>query len=181
MTRLSRLLPPAALLAALGAAGAATAQDGPMSGGPGGFGHGGHGGRTLDVAAIDANGDGSLDRAELVARSAERLALLDLDSDGALDRAELIAAFPAQSGFDVFSANPAEGMAVRILALNGATAAGRVEVAVLSEAQVNMLLTRLDADRDDAISAAEAEAPMGRHAEHGDHDGKDGHRRGPRF
>ncbi len=177
MTRLSRLLPAAALLAGLGVAGIAAAQEGPMPG----FGRGGPHGpgmRVIDFAAIDANGDASLDRAELLARSAARLSALDLDSDGALDRAELIAAFPAPNPvFDVFTVNPAEGMADRMIAMHGGTAEGRVAVSVLSEAQVNRLLTRLDTDRDDAISAAEAEARMDRHGGRG---GPDGHRRGPR-
>jgi len=176
MTKLSRMLPAAAIVAAL--AGAAAAHDGgPRGAGPGG--PGGFGGpRALDVAAIDVNGDGALDRAELVARATERLALLDLDSDGALDRIELIAAFPAPSGFDLFEVNPAEARADRVLAMHGGTAAGRVAVDVLTEAQVNALLTRFDADRDDAISTEETEAQARRHA---DGRGPDGPRRGPRF
>ena len=177
MTRLSRTLPAAALLAALAAAGVAAAQDGPMPGfGPGG--PGGPGPRALDFAAIDTNGDGSLDRAELLGRSAARLAVLDLNADGALDRAELIAAFPGPPRpFDVFTVNPAEDMADRMIALHGGTAAGRVELTALSETQVNMLLTRVDTDRDDAISTAEAEAQA---AHRGGHGGPEGHRRGPR-
>lgn len=183
MTQVSRFLPAAALLAALGAAGVATADGGQMRG----FGHGGPGGsaefgsggpRSIDFAAIDANADGSLGRTELLDRSAAKLAVLDLNGDGALDRAELITAFPAANPvLDVFSASPAEAMADRMIAMNGGTAEGRVDMATLSEAQVNRLLTRLDADHDDAISAAEAEAPMGRHA---GHDGE-GRRRGSRF
>lgn len=174
MTRLARFLPATALLAALGGAGVAAAEDGPMPG----FDVGGPGPRALDFAAIDANADGSLDRAELTARSTARLAVLDLDNDGALDRAELIAAFPAPHPvFDVFAVNPAEGMADRMIATLGGTAAGQIAVTALSEAQVNMLLARMDTDRDDGISTAESEVRMDHRGGRG---GPDDHRHGPR-
>ena len=85
---------------------------------------------------------------------------------------------PPAAMFNLFGADPGEAMADRILAGEGGVAADRVEVAALSEAQVNQLLERLDEDRDDAISAAEAEAAMERRAERG---GPGHHRHGPRF
>ncbi|MBP7243480.1 EF-hand domain-containing protein [Amaricoccus sp.] len=152
----------AALVATIAAASAAAAHSphgshgarGPW-GGPGGPG-------AIDFAAIDANGDGSLSREELQARAVERLAVFDLNGDGVLDREELIAAFPGRGGmFAVFSVDPAEAAADRILAMTGATAAGQVSVAALAEEQVNMIFVRLDSSRDDAISEEEA-APQQR-------------------
>ena len=174
MNRLSRSLTAAVLAALTVGAVAAFAQEGPMPGFGPGF---GPGPRAIDFAAIDANADGSLDRAELLTRSAARLAPLDLNGDGALDRAELIAVFPAPPAIEVFAANPAEDMADRMIAMHGGTAEGRVELTALSETQVNMLLTRADADRDDAISTAEAEALIERPGPRG---GPKGHQHGPR-
>ncbi|MBP7003276.1 hypothetical protein [Amaricoccus sp.] len=171
MARAPRLAAAAtAALIAMAAAVAAHPPQGPEGargpwGGPGGP------GREIDFAAIDANGDGSLSREELRARAVERLTVLDLDGDGALDRAELVAAFPTRGGgLAVFSVDPAEAAADRVLAMGGATAAGRVEVAALAEEQVNMLFVRLDLSRDDAISAAEA-APRPPHDRQGRHGG----------
>lgn len=156
----------AALVATIATAGAAAAN---MAHGPEGARGAWGGPAAIDFAAIDANGDGSLSRDELRARAVERLATLDLDSNGVLDRAELIAAFPARgSVFSVFSADPAEAAADRILAMTGATAAGQVEVGALADEQVNMLFLRLDTSRDDAISADEAKAgPHDRGGRHG--------------
>jgi hypothetical protein len=157
MTTTRKLLSVAAVLGAISAAGVAAAHDGRggPGGGPLGFGRGG-----VDFVAIDANGDGALGRDELVARSTSRIVEIDLDRDGAIERAELIEAAPTRGPrlFDVFAPDPAEEMADRVLAMHGGTATGSVAVADLAEAQVNMLLTRLDENRDDALSQAEAEA-----------------------
>jgi hypothetical protein len=161
MTPTSRLALAAGCLAGLAViAGAATAQDR------------GHGSRGIDVVAIDADGDGTLSRAELQARAVERLTRADSNGDGALDRAELIAVMPSPHGgfFDVFGADPAEAMADRTLALMGATETGRVEIVALADRRVNTLLAYVDTDRDAAVSQEEAEAVQsrrGRHDEHG--------------
>jgi hypothetical protein len=147
-----------AALAALG--GAAAAQSGYMDGMVGGHGE-------IDFAAIDTDVDGSLSRAELQARAQARLAPADGNGDGMLDRTEIVALFPAAPGrmIDVFSADPAERMADRLLALMGATEAGRVELAALADRRVNMLLAMADEDRDAAISQAEADASNARRAD----------------
>lgn len=130
-------------------------------GGPGGA-------RGVDFAAIDADGDGVLTRAELQARAVERLGRLDANGDGALDRAELVAAFPAPPAlFAVFAPEPGGEMVDRVLAMTGATAAGQVAVVELADAQVNMLLTHLDGDRDEALSADEAAGGPGGPRRHG--------------
>ena len=181
MTRISRIATAVALLGGVAAAGMAAAQDGPPSGGPMmmmGFGPG-----RIDFAAIDTDGNGSLSRAELVARATERLANADADGDGTLTRAEIVDAMPGPRLLDLFGANPAEAFADRMLALMGATEAGQVTVADLAGQRVNFLLAFADTDRDAAVSRAEADAMgsrhrggMGRH--HGGPDRSD--RDGPR-
>ena len=165
--------------ALVAAAGAAAAQHGPM----------GMDSDGIDFAAIDSDGNGSLSRAELQARAQARLAAADANGNGILERTEIIAMFPAppQRMFDVFSADPGEEMADRLLAMLGATEAGQVDVAALADRRVNMLLAFADEDRDAAISTAEAEAMQERrggwrsgHRDHrGGPDGGRGERSGP--
>jgi hypothetical protein len=172
----------AAALLALAAAGPVAAQ-GPhgMMGtmGPDGMmsmGGMGRGGRVLDFAAIDTDGNGSLSRAELQARARARLATADQNGDGNLDRAEIIAALPgSHSAFvTMFSPDPAEGHADRILALVGATETGQVEITVLADRRVNQLFAYVDTDHDAAISRAEANALAARHARGARHHGAPG-------
>lgn len=169
MTRIARTAAAATLLAGLAAAGIAVAQDAPSSppaGGPGaggpmammGFGPG-----RIDFAAIDTDGNGSLSRAELVARATERLARVDANGDGTLTRAELVAAMPAPRLLDLFGPNPGEAYADRVLALMGATESGEVVIADLAGQRVNFLLAFADTDRDAAISSDEADAMRDRH------------------
>ena len=184
MRPLTRMTALAALLGALASAGAAAAQEGP-EGGPGGpmmmMRPGG-----IDFVAIDTDGNGSLSRAELQARAVARLAKADANGDGFLDRDELIAAMPGPHGgvIEVFSADPAEGFADRMLALMGATETGRVEIVALGDRRVNTLLAFADTDRDAAISQAEADAIKDRHARmhgpggRGDHGDRGGSRMG---
>jgi hypothetical protein len=195
MSRLHRLTAAAALLGGLAAASVAAAQDapaagptdgpmmegpmmeGPMMEGPMMGGHmmmmGGpmRHGRGIDFAAIDTDGDGTLTRAELVARATERLAEADANTDGMLDRDEIILALPGpRSAFlHIFSADPAEAWADRLLAMMGATESGQVEVAALAERRVNDLFAWIDVDRDAAVSLAEVEALQERHAERMEH------------
>lgn len=164
-----------ALAAGLLGAGAAYADPG----------FGPHGAAGIDVTAIDTDGNGVLSRDELRARAIERIGAADANGDGALDRDELIAALPGGGGagfVEIFSAPPQGRMADRILAVAGATEAGSVEVTVLADQRVNMLLARLDADNDAAISAEEAEAGSGRMhdrmARGGEEHGMQGHGRG---
>jgi hypothetical protein len=173
-----------ALVATLASgAGAAIAQDGPMRGRMGPM--GAMAGPTLgglDFVAIDTDKNGSLSRAELQARAVARLAVVDTDHDGALSRDELVVAMSDGRGglVALFSVDPAEAMADRLIARMGGTEAGRVEVAVLASDRVNRLLAFADTDRDAAISQAEADAMQARVASRRDHHGwhrGDGHGR----
>ena len=181
--RIPKLAATAALFGGIAAAGVAAAEDGPR-GGPMMM-MGGHGG--LDFVAIDTDRNGSLSRAELQARAAARLARADANGDGALDRDEIIVALSGSEVrlFGVFSTDPAEGFADRMLAMMGATETGRVEVAALADRRVNALLAIADTDRDAAISQPEADAMQAerqawmerghdRHARGDDRDGRHG-------
>ncbi|HET9068286.1 MAG TPA: hypothetical protein VFN28_06550 [Amaricoccus sp.] len=181
MNRLALTAAAAALLGGVAAAGIAAAQDAPPTppadapaaapGGPAAAGPAGRGGPMammgfgpgrIDFVSIDTDGNGSLSRAELVARATERLSLSDSDGNGTLTRAELVAAMPAPRFLDLFGPNPGEAFADRVLALAGATEAGEISVADLAGQRVNFLLAFADTDRDAAISQAEADA-MGKH------------------
>lgn len=203
MTPVSRISA-AALVAGIAAAGIAAAQDsppdaplggpmgGPMTGGPmaGGPMAGGpmvmmgFGPGRIDVVAIDTDGNGSLSRAELVARASERLAKADANGDGTLTRAELIEALPGPRHglLDLFGPDPAAAFADRLLALMGATEGGQVTVADLANQRVNFLLAFADTDRDGAVSQAEADSMRdshrGRMGRHGHGHGMDGMDRG---
>ena len=161
----------ATALAAL-AAGTAIAQEGPGDM-LGGF----HG--AIDVVAIDTDGNGTLTRAELQARAAERLARADANGDGSLDRLEIVALMPAPRGgfLNVFAEDPAERMADRLIALLGGTETGRVEVAALGDRRVNAILALADTDRDAALSPEELTAAADRLDRHGPGHGR-GDRRG---
>ena len=112
----------------------------------------GFGPGRIDFVAIDTDGNGSLSRAELVARASERLAKADANGDGTLTRAELIEALPGPRHglLDLFGPDPAAAFADRLLALMGATEAGQVTVADLANQRVNFLLAFADTDRDGA-------------------------------
>ena len=114
----------------------------------------------IDFVAIDTDGNGSLSRAELQARATARLGRADANGDGALDRDEIVAAMPGPHGglVERLRRRPGRALADRLLALMGATEAGQVEVAALADRRVNMLLAFADTDRDAAISQAEADA-----------------------
>jgi Ca2+-binding EF-hand superfamily protein len=184
MTRHKRLLALATLMGGLGLGGGAFAQQAapdmpppPPPGKEAGRGHpmempgglGGPRGARIDFVAIDADGDGALTRDELTARATTRLAAADANGDGALDRAELIAALPGPRNtiLMVFAPDPAAERADRFLAFMGVAENGRVEIAAIAERQVNGLVARFDADRDGAISRAEARRPAKGHRSHG--------------
>ena len=141
------LLVALAIAAGIGAAAPALADRGGMRG------------AALDFDAIDADGDGTITRAELEAHGTARLAEFDANGDGLLDRAELIAMMPAPGGMrPLFLRDPAEMRVERMLEHHGAGEAGAVAIAVLLDERVAMTLRMWDGDQDGAISRAEAEA-----------------------
>ena len=148
MTTIRTIAAAAVLATSLG--GIAQAQGGPS----------GPGGETLDFEAIDSDANGSLSRAELQARAVARLGRADANGDGWLDREEIVVILPGHENapFRIFSIDPEAARADRLLALLGATEAGRVEIGVVADHRVNMLLAAMDSDRDAAISQAEVDA-----------------------
>ena len=191
MTFLPRLTAASLLLAGL-AAGTASAQTPPppQDGRPGPRAEDMRGPMPphrlpLDFAAIDTSSDGTLSRDELTQRATSRLSRTDTNGDGTLDRSEIVAAMPTPPGsfMMVFTVDPAEAHADRMLQMMGAGDAGQVDVAAIAERQVNALLARYDTDFDGAITRAEADAarrhgPKRQHGPEGKH-GKDrwkGHR-----
>lgn len=137
---------------------------------------GGLGRRGLDFAGIDADGNGSLSREELINRARSRIVGVDANGDGRLDRAELIAAMPAPGGplVDIFAEDPAAAHADRLLAALGATEAGVVPVEVLVERRADMVLERLDLDGNGAVTSAELALVQEKRSHHRHEDGPRG-------
>lgn len=172
MSRFTILSAAAIVGGALAAAGTASAQDRPH-GGPGPW-----AGPSIDFAAIDTDGDGTLSREELRAFALARVGAADTSDDGMLERAELVVLVPDHGGgfFRPFAQPRGERFADRMLERMEATEAGMVAVEDVVERHVNALLARLDRNRDGAISQAEAEARPQRRGPQGR--GERGMRRG---
>lgn len=157
---------------------------GPERGPEGRSPHHGRRGSRIDFAAIDADRDGELTREELSQRAAGRLAEADGNGDGALDRDEIIASLPGPRDqiINVFEPNPAEVRADRLIAFMGAGDSGQFQIQDFADRQVNAIVAKLDRDHDGSISEAEA-APKGKPHRHPREDGdrggdRDGDRRG---
>lgn len=138
---------------------------GPERGGERRPGHAGPVTQHIDFEAIDADGDGVLDRAELENWAVARIGEFDANGDGLLDREELAATYPARtSGLaNVFGPDRGFARADRILEQFGAAEAGGVAVQEMANRNVNALLARFDRNHDGAIERAEAEFRGERH------------------
>jgi Ca2+-binding EF-hand superfamily protein len=171
MTRFARLSSTTVIFATIGAVGFAAADPGRGGGrwGPG---------PAVDFTAIDTDQDGSLTRAELIARAQGRLATADANGDAVLDRDEIIAQMPdPHDGLgDLFGPDRRERAANRILAAVGGTEAGQVSIEDLADHRVNMMFAFVDEDGDGAITEEEVEVIGGRHrqARSGYHHGRGG-------
>lgn len=161
------LLSMLALVAVVGAAATTAAladRGGPGHGrGPGGFGEGFGGGpmgaMPLDFAAIDADGDGKVTRAELDAFRAARAAEVDANGDGLLSAEELRAA-------DLKRAEArATERVERLIAAHDTNGDGQLSAAELALPPAPQgLFDRVDADGDGAITEDEIAAMRGRMA-----------------
>lgn len=134
---------------------------------------GGPRGMMIDFTAIDTDADGMLSREELMTRAVERIGAGDANGDGALDRAEIIAVMPERDGgmMMIFAPDPRERQADRMFEFMGVEPDGAIVVTDLAERQVNGLLARADSDHDGAISKAESEVKP----EHGKKGGRGHH------
>ncbi|MGQ0565529.1 MAG: EF-hand domain-containing protein [Gemmobacter sp.] len=123
----------------------------------------------FDFAAIDADGDGQVTRAEVEAHRAARVAAVDADKDGKLSAAEIKARAMERA------AAQADAIAARMIERHDSDGDGLISVAELEAGPKPIdIFDRIDGDKDGAISAEEAEAArkqmtrrMGRHRDHG--------------
>ena len=127
----------------------------------------------LDFAAIDADKDGRITKAEVEAFRAARVAAADADKDGKLSPVELKAQMMARAGAR------ADEMIARMVERHDSDGDGLISAAELAAGPAPMdIFDRIDRDKDGAISAAEAAAArkfmarrMDKHHGHGGPEG----------
>jgi Ca2+-binding EF-hand superfamily protein len=133
------------------------AQDAPPPGGPGGAsdaaeGFGGRG-QGFDFVMFDLNKDGKVTKAELVEARKASVAGADANADGKLSADEIAAIEIARA------TSRANDRAARMIAEFDVDGDGLLSVSELIVRPVpNRLFDRLNADGDDAVSQAEADA-----------------------
>lgn len=130
----------------------------------------------------DANGDGNVTKAELVAHANEMFAKMDTNGDGKLDAADR-AAMKAKMFAELDADHDGQVTAAEMKLHHEARADARAE---RRETRMEEHFARLDTDKSGGLSAAELEAGHrgkggeGRHGQHGKRDGKpDGGDHGP--
>jgi len=122
-----------------------------------------------DFAAIDADKDGKITKAEVEAHRAARVAAADADKDGKLSAAELKAQATERAG------SRADDMVAKMIERRDSDGDGLISVAEMAAGPSPLaVFDRVDSDKDGAISAEEAEAArqhmakrMGKHHGHG--------------
>ncbi len=126
-------------------------------------------GPGIDFVTIDTDKNGIVTKTELLTRATSRLSLADSNGDGALDRAELLAAMPGprENVLMVFAPDPAQLHVDRLLDRMGAADSGRVVIAVLAQKNVDDLLAALDSNHDGSLSPDEAKSGPGGPGHHG--------------
>ncbi len=123
----------------------------------------------MDFAAIDADKDGKITKAEVEAHRAARVVALDADKDGKLSAAELKAQAMERAGAR------ADDMVARMIERHDTDGDGLISVAEMAAGPSPLsVFDRIDSDKDGAISVEEAEAArkhmakrMGKHRGHG--------------
>jgi hypothetical protein len=130
----------------------------------------------FDFATLDADGDGSVTKAEMDAFRAARGAEIDTDGDGFLTAEEL-----AGMHIRAFTAR-ANDMAVRMVEMRDSDGDGKLSAAeMIARPGPEMLFDRIDADGDGAVTQAEADAARSMMMERmGDHGERGQKRGGPR-
>ncbi|MCB2135208.1 MAG: calcium-binding protein [Rhodobacteraceae bacterium] len=122
----------------------------------------------LDFATLDADGDGKVTQAELLAHRKAEIEGVDADGDGLISEAELAAHITAR-----MQTMAAEMASMRIKMLD-ADGDGKVSVAEMQvPPMAGQMLSRLDTDGDGALSEAEMTQMQGRMgARMGEHGGR---------
>jgi len=137
------------------------------------MGPGGPQGMMPDFATLDADGDGTVTEAEVLAWRQSKVAGLDANGDGLLSTEELVAQEMAQAQVR------AEARVARQIAAQDLDGDGALSAAELMAPPMPMqLFDRVDANDDGAVSAEEFEAAKAKMAEkmRGDRDGERGGR-----
>jgi hypothetical protein len=129
----------------------------------------------LDFAAIDADKDGKITKAELEAHRAARVAAVDADKDGKLSATELKAQAMERA------AARADEMVARMIERHDSDGDGLISAAEMAAGPApGDIFDRIDRDGDGAISMAEAEAARDHMARRmGRHHGRGGPDEGP--
>lgn len=131
----------------------------------------------LDFAAMDADKDGSVTKAEVEAFRATEIAAIDADKDGKITAAELAAHHVARANEDM--AARADKRAKHMIVDLDSDGDGALTVAEMTAGgKGDKMFNRIDANSDGAISQAEADDAMAKMDRRGGHGGRDGGRHG---
>jgi Ca2+-binding EF-hand superfamily protein len=145
-------------------------------GGGDGMGLGGFGAvGTFDFATLDADKDGKVTEAEILAHRTARITAADTDGDGKISAAELAAMVEGEMQMR------AERRAAQMITRLDTDKDGALSPEELLAAQAGgRMFGRLDSDNDGALSEAELDAAQARMAERmdGDESGRKKHRGG---
>lgn len=175
------------LIAALGVAGIALAQEnapdapppGMMGAGPqGGPGMGqGMGGMPMVIfEQIDANGDGTITKEEVLAFRQSRIAGLDANKDNKITADELCAQM-MQNAAQMIQQRSAQMVARLDVDGDGALSVEELAAGpMMGGGMTEMMFERFDANGDGAITKDEASAAMAGRGGHGPGEGRHGHR-----
>lgn len=175
------------LIAALGVAGIALAQEnapdapppGMMDAGPQGgpgMGHGMGGMPMVIFEQIDANGDGTITKEEVLAFRQSRIAGLDANKDNKITADELSAQM-MQNAAQMIQQRSAQMVARLDVDGDGALSVEELAAGpMMGGGMTEMMFERFDANGDGAITKDEASAAMAGRGGHGPGEGRHGHR-----
>ena len=124
----------------------------------------------FDFAAMDADKDGQITKAEAEAFRTAQITAMDTDKDGKISAAELAAAHVARASADL--AERADNRAKHMIVDLDSDGDGALTVEeMMAGGRGDKMFDRVDADNDGAISQAEADDAQAKMAERGDKHG----------
>ncbi len=133
----------------------------------------------FDFAAIDADKDGAVTKAEAEAYRTTQITAMDTDKDGKLSAAEIAAHHVAMANADI--ASRADNRAKHMIVDLDTDGDGALTVAEMAAGgKGERMFDHLDADSDGSITQAEADAAADRMGDHMGRGGKHGGGRGGR-